>query len=119
MTGRENDIKIATVLREGFIKEYNDDQLFSLLLDTIKDGYEERFIHRATKECKLNVVVHYKRLKEMVDETRRQNVREIFERVCCIEEARAWINDNGKYTEIVAGIFYDFYKEKVMLYAKV
>ncbi len=114
MTGRENDIKIATVLRDNFISKYNDTQVFNELLDTIKEEYEERFVHRATKECKLNVIVHYNTLKEMVAETRKEMAKDIFEKACLVNEARTWINDNGRYKDIVSEAFYQCYKVRAV-----
>lgn len=113
MIGRENDIRLASELREAFIKQYNDDRTFALFLEKVKEDYEERFIHKAAKELKINIVRNYKLLKPLVDQVENKSRYIIFSEACKVAEARKWINDNGKYEDIIAEVFYDFYKKEV------
>lgn len=100
MTGKESDIKLAIELREKFINTYNDDMAFNELLSRFEKGYMDKLIHKLTKEIKISAARNYKMLKDRIINIRECEARELFVHICQIDEARIWINDNGKYTDL-------------------
>lgn len=111
MKGKENDVKLAIKLRDSFIMQYNDDKTFDKLLSELEKHYTDRLIHRLSKEIKINIVKYYEDLKQILIAIRQHHAREIFIHICKIDDARSWVNDNGKYSNLVFEAVYSLYKK--------
>ncbi|ADZ84270.1 MULTISPECIES: hypothetical protein [Cellulosilyticum] len=113
--GKETDRRIAEGLRDTFVSQYNDVAAFQMLLDTLGDNCLDRLIHRLKIEEKIDLFKDYVALKSIAEEVRAKGNREIFIEVCKEDEARAWINDNGKYHPLVFEALYKVYRNSERL----
>lgn len=118
--GKEADRRIAEGLRDNFVSQYNDVEAFQTLLDNLGDNCLDRLIHRLKIEEKIDLFRDYVALKEIAAEVRAKANREIFIEVCQVDEARAWINDNGKYYPLAFEALYKVYRraERLAPYLK-
>lgn len=118
--GKEADRRIAEGLRDHFVSVYNDVEAFQTLLDNLGANCLDRLIHRLKIEEKIDLFKDYVALKEIAAEVRAKANREIFVEVCKVDEARAWINDNGKYHTLTFEALYKVYRrsERLVPYLK-
>ncbi|MDF2612886.1 MAG: hypothetical protein K0S71_672 [Clostridia bacterium] len=110
MKGKESDVHLAIQLRASFIMQYNDDEAFGGLLNKLEKDHDDRLVHKLTKEIKMNIGKHYKDLKQIIATIRQQHAREVFIHICKMDDARTWVNDNGKYTDLVFEAVYALLK---------
>ncbi|WP_069997350.1 hypothetical protein [Cellulosilyticum sp. I15G10I2] len=111
MQGKESDIHLALALRTAFIEKYNDVEVFDVFLVQLEKEYMEKWIHKFIKETNISITKYHGKLKERISMIRIHKKREIFIEICKINDARAWINDNGKYKQLAFNVMYLFYKE--------
>lgn len=117
MKGKERDLKLANELRERFIKRYeNNLKDLKEVMNHLGDNCLEKLIYRFKGEYQINLYRDYYALKKIAAEVRENKIAEVFEAVCEEDEARAWINDNGKYTALAFEALYKVFKrdEKLM-----
>ncbi len=110
MQGKKQDIHLAESLRDKFISQYNDEDAFQRLLDELGDNCSDRLIHRLKKEVYIDLFRDYVELKKLADDIKMHSNREIFIEVCKVNEAREWINDNGKYTSLTFEALYRVFR---------
>lgn len=113
--GKESDRRIAEGFRETFVSKYNDVAAFQALLDTLGDNCLDRLIHRLKIEEKIDLFKDYVVLKAIAEEVRTKANREVFIEVCQEEDARAWINDNGKYSQLTFEALYKVFRKSERL----
>lgn len=113
--GKEADRRIAEGLRDNFVSKYNDVEAFQILLDNLGANCLDRLIHRLKIEEKIDLFKDYVALKDIAAEVRAKANREIFIEVCKEDEARAWINDNGKYQSLTFEALYKVYRRSERL----
>lgn len=99
--GKERDIKLAEAIRESFVTEYNDDTKFQALLEQLGTNVVDKLVFRLSRTEKINLYKDYNQLKAIGQEVFETNRREVFAQACLVEDARTWINNKGKYQEIV------------------
>ena len=109
--GKEADKRIAEGLRDTFVGRYNDVSAFQELLDTLGDNCLDRLIHRLKMEEKIDLFKDYVALKSIAEEVKTKASREVFTEVCKEEDARAWVNDNGKYSQLSFEALYKVFKK--------
>lgn len=110
MKGKERDQKLAKSLRETFINKYSDKKNFEMLLEGLDENYLDRLIHLLKVETKVDIFKDYVELKEIARSVRESKQSDVFDEVCAVDEAREWINDNGKYTTLTFGALYRVYR---------
>lgn len=116
MKGKERDLGLANKLREAFIERYEgNEREFEELLNGLGDNCLERLIHRLKGEEKINIYRDYTVLKEIAEEVKIKHTKEIFLTISQVDDARAWINDNGKYLELAFEALYHVFKKNDQL----
>ena len=116
MKGKEHDLGLANKLREAFIKRYEgNEREFEELLNGLGDNCLERLIHRLKGEEKINIYRDYTVLKEIAEEVKIKHTKEIFLAISQVDDARAWINDNGKYLGLAFEALYHVFKKNDQL----
>lgn len=112
MKGKERDLGLANKLREAFIERYEgNEREFEELLNGLGDNCLERLIHRLKGEEKINIYRDYTVLKEIAEEVKIKHTKEIFLAISQVDDARAWINDNGKYLGLAFEALYYVFKK--------
>lgn len=111
MHGKESDIRLALAFREKFVCQYNDDEVFKAFLNQFEKDCLDKLVHKLTKETKANITKCYKVVKERVAYMIEYESNELFKLICQIEEARTWINDNGKFTYLAFEVAYNWLKK--------
>lgn len=115
MKGKERDKQLAEALRTEFIKRYEGLKAFEELLDDMEDNCLDKMIHSLKQEANINVIRDYSALKQIASDIKVKRAREVYHEVCAIDEARAWINDNGKYKTLVFDALCKVYKKQEAL----
>ena len=111
MKGKERDLRLANELRGAFIKRYEDNEKeFEELINSLGDNCLERLIHRLKSEEKINIYRDYQALKEVAESVKINAAKEVYTSVAQIDDARVWINDNGKYITLVFEALYQAFK---------
>lgn len=112
MKGKERDLGLANKLREAFIERYEGNETeFEELLNGLGDNCLERLIHRLKGEEKINIYRDYTVLKGIAEEVKIKHTKEIFLAISQVDDARAWINDNGKYLGLAFEALYYVFKK--------
>lgn len=101
MRGKERDIKLAETIRNEFMTLYSDDAKFAELIDQLGDTTVDRLIHRLNHEKRIDLYKDYKALKTMGENIVDTCKGEVFKEACHTEDARVWINNKGKYQDLV------------------
>lgn len=112
MQGKERDKQLAEGLRNEFIKRYQSQQAFRELLGEMEDNCLDKMIHSLKQEAKINIFRDYNALKQIASDVKENHTKEVYDEVCAIDEARAWINDNGKYKTLVFDALCKVYKRQ-------
>lgn len=115
MKGKERDKQLAESLRDEFINKYNDETAFQALLEELGDNCLDRMVHCLKTQAKIDFFRDYMPLKNIAAEVLENNNREIFSEVCIVDDARAWINDNGRYKDVVFDALYRVYRRQAAL----
>ena len=116
MKGKERDLRLANELREAFIKRYEDNEKeFEELINSLGDNCLERLIHRLKGEEKINIYRDYQALKEVAETVKINATKDVYLSVSQIDDAREWINDNGKYITLVFEALYQVFKRNEAL----
>ena len=115
MKGKESDKQLAEGLRSEFIKRYESMKAFEELLNEMEDNCLDKMIHSLKQEANINIIKDYNALKKIAADIKDNHQREIYHEVCAIDEARAWINDNGKYKTLVFDALCKVYKKQEAL----
>ena len=112
MKGKERDLRLANELRDAFIKRYaGNERELDELFSTLGDNCIERLIHRLNSEEKINIYRDYNALKEIAESVKIKNIKEVYKSVIEVDDARAWINDNGKYIGLAFEALYSIFKK--------
>lgn len=111
MNGKERDKQLAESLREAFIEKYSDTIVFKELLDEMEDNCLDRMIHNLKQEKSIDLFKDYVVLKEIAADVKMHQSKAVFEEVCKVDDARAWINDNGKYITLAFTALCEVYKK--------
>lgn len=116
MKGKERDLELATQLREAFMAQYaGNESAFKDLINALGDQTLDRLIHRLKVEKNINLYRDYNALKEVALDVKMTQAKDVFQVMSQVDEARVWINDNSKYTEMVFEALYDVFKESEKL----
>ena len=115
LIGKEADKKMAEKFRESFVEQYKDNANFEQLMEGLGEDCIERLIHRLKIEEKINLFKDYIELKKIAKSVFEESRREVYRVACKEDNARAWINDNGKYSIIVFDALYKVFKQKESL----
>lgn len=116
MKGKERDLRLANELREAFIKRYeNNEKEFEELINSLGDNCLERLIHRLKGEEKINIYRDYQALKEVAETVKINATKDVYSSVSQVDDAREWINDNGKYITLVFEALYQVFKKNEAL----
>lgn len=116
MKGKERDLRLANELREAFIKRYEgNEREFEELINSLGDNCLERLIHRLKGEAKINIYRDYNKLKEIAETVKTKHIKEVYESMIEVDDARAWINDNGKYLDLAFEALYHVFKKNESL----
>lgn len=120
LKGKDRDIRLAEEIRQTFITEYNNESRFQELIMSLGTHTADRLIHRLNRTEKINLYGDYNALKDIAEETIGKANRMIFKDACLEEDARTWINNKGKYQEIVFESLYKVFRanEKLQTYIK-
>ena len=112
MKGKERDLELANQLREAFMKRYaNNEREFQELIESLGEQTLDRLIHRLKVEKHINQYKDYIALKEIASEVKRTSTRRVFEVMSQVDDARVWINDNGKYMGMAFEALYSVFKQ--------
>lgn len=112
MQGKERDLKLAEQLRKNFIDKYNNQEAFTSLLERFEPNCEDKLIHRLKTEESIDFYKDYVALKEIAAKVSKGNYRELFLYVCEEDQARVWINDNGRYEELAFSALYRSFRNQ-------
>lgn len=116
MKGKERDLELANQLREGFIKRYgHNEREFQELIESLGEQTLDRLIHRLKIEKTINLYRDYNALKEVALEVKRTSARKVFEVMSQVDDARVWINDNGRYMDMAFEALYSIFKQNEKL----
>ena len=110
--GKERDLKLAQQLRKDFIDKYNNQEAFEVLLQHFQPNCEDKLIHRLKTEETIDFYKDYAALKEIASKVSKAHYKELFLYVCEEDEARVWINDNGKYEGMVFNALYRSFRNQ-------
>lgn len=112
MKGKEHDLRLANKLREAFIKRYeSNEREFEELINSLGDNCLERLIHRLKGEKEINIYRDYNALKKVAETVKTNYTKEVYKFILEIDDARAWINDNGKYIDLAFEALYHVFKK--------
>lgn len=112
MKGKERDLRLANELREAFIKRYeSNEREFEELINSLGDNCLERLIHRLKGEKKINIYRDYNALKEVAETVKTKHAKEVYLSIIEVDDARVWINDNGKYLSLAFEALYHVFKK--------
>nr|WP_302598488.1 hypothetical protein [uncultured Cellulosilyticum sp.] len=112
MKGKERDKQLAEGLRNEFIKRYESQKAFKELLDEMEDNCLDKMIHSLKQEAKINIFRDYNALKQIASDVKENHTKEVYDEVCAMDEARTWINDNGKYKTLAFDALCNVYKRQ-------
>ena len=115
MQGKERDKQLAEGLRSEFIKRYESPKAFKELLDEMEDNCLDKMIHSLKQEATINIFRDYNALKQIAKDVKENKTQEVYNEICAINEARAWINDNGKYKTLAFDALCIVYKRQEAL----
>lgn len=116
MKGKERDIELANHLREEFMKRYaNNERALQELLESLGEHTLDRLIHRLKLEKTINLYRDYKELREIALQVQKHSARQVFEGMSRVDDARVWINDNGKYMDMAFEALYHVFKADIRL----
>ena len=107
--GKEADIAIAQGIKEAFVNGYKDERKFQELLTQIGSNTVDRLIHRLSRTEKINLYRDYRDLRKVAEEVMTTCYYEIYEDACSEEDAIFWINNKGKYHELVFESIYKIF----------
>lgn len=115
MQGKEHDVQLAEKLRNEFISKYKSSGTFQQFLNEMPNNCIDRMIHCLKQEVCINIFRDYNALKAVAQDVINYKASEIYDEVCAIDEARKWINDNGKYDILVFESLYKVYRKQERL----
>lgn len=116
MKGKERDITLANQLRAGFMERYaHNEKSMQELIEALGEQTLDRLIHRLQLEKSIHLYRDYKALKEIALEVKMHSAHKVFDIISQVDDARVWINDNGKYGDMAFEALYTVFKESPKL----
>ena len=110
MKGKERDIKLAEAIRETFIATYKEQSNFNTFLNNLGSNTVDRLLHRLNSTAKINLYRDYNALKVIAEEVINTCYRQVYDETCKVDDTRVWINNKGKYQEIVFESLYKVFR---------
>ena len=116
MKGKERDIALANQLRAEFMERYaHNEKNTQELIEALGEQTLDRLIHRLQVEKSIHLYRDYKALKEIALDVKMHSAHKVFDVMSQVDDARVWINDNGKYMDIAFEALYTIFKEDARL----
>lgn len=110
LKGKQADMAFAEEIREAFINEYKDDRKIQELLSELGSNTVDKLIYRLNCTEKIQLYRDYRGLREVAEEVIATCYRKVYDEACGEENARVWINNKGKYHELVFESLYKVFR---------
>ncbi len=116
MKGKERDIPLANKLRSEFISRFKSNkEALSELIISIGDRVLDKLVYRFKEEEQLDLLKEYETLMKVATNVKESKLQEVYNLVEEVDDARTWINDNGKFTSLVYEALYTVFREEAEL----